>query len=419
MENQPLWEDAYQIIKSSVRAVLPDRAVRSVLQGRSFSRKVHVAAVGKAAWEMAKTAQEMLGRTIAKGIVLTKYGHSKGELPGFEIIEAGHPIPDQNSVRGTQKIAGMVQGLGPQDEVLFLLSGGGSSLFEMPAEGISLSDIQTVTDLLLRCGADITEINTVRKRLSAVKGGKFAQYCSPAKVLAIVLSDVAGDRIDMIASGPACADTSTCQDAFQILGKYDLHFAPRVLDALGRETPAMVDNVETHVAGSVSELCRAAARQAEALGYQPFILSTSLDCEAKEAGRFMASIARAVQSGDAAFRPPCAVIAGGETIVRVRGGGKGGRNQEIALSAALGMAGLPNTVLFSFGSDGTDGPTDAAGGLVDGTTAAALKKQGISGGASLKNNDSYHALEAVQSLIKIGATGTNVNDVTVLLCKQP
>ena len=411
MESHSLWQDARRIIHRSIRAVLPDQAVRSVLQGRVFSQKVYVAAVGKAAWEMAKTAAEILGDTIERGIVLTKYGHGKGELPRFEILEAGHPIPDENGILGTRKILELVRGLGPEDQVLFLLSGGGSALFEMPEEGVSLADIQAVTDQFLRCGADITQINTVRKRLSAVKGGKFARTCSPAKILSIVLSDVVGDRLDAIASGPACGDASTCKDAFDILGQYSLSLAPHILRAIGRETPKTVDNVETHIAGSVRQLCAAAAREAENLGYRPYLLTTSMDCEAKEAGRFMASVARAAQSSDCMFQRPCAIIAGGETVVRVRGGGLG------ALSAAMGLAGLPNTVLFSYSSDGTDGPTDAAGGIVDGQTVQRLEKQGVSIAPALKNNDSYHALAAVQGLIQIGATGTNVNDVTVILCK--
>lgn len=419
MENQSLWQDARKIIDGAVRAVLPDQAVRSVLQGRAFTKKIYVAAVGKAAWEMAKTAWEILGGAIAQGIVLTKYGHGKGNLPGFEILEAGHPIPDQNSIVGTKKILDMVSGPGRQGVVLFLLSGGGSALFEMPEAGITLADIQSVTGKLLRCGADITQINTIRKRLSAVKGGKFARLCSPAPILSIVLSDVVGDRLDMIASGPACGDTSTCQEAFQIIEQYGLEFEPHILRALAKETPETVNNVETHVAGSVTGLCNAAAQQAEALGYRPYILSTSLDCEAREAGRFMASVARTVHNQpNAAFQMPCAVIAGGETVVKVTGGGLGGRNQELALSAAAGLAGLPHTVLFSFSSDGTDGPTDAAGGIVDGFTADRLARQDVNLAAALKNNDSYHALEAVQGLIKIGATGTNVNDVTVILCKE-
>lgn len=418
MENQSIWQDAYQIIDNSVKAVLPGSAVRTALQGRPFSQGVYVVAVGKAAWEMSKTAKEILGGAIVKGIVLTKYGHGKGNLPGFEILEAGHPIPDQNSVIATKKIVEMVLGLGEQDQVLFLLSGGGSALFELPEKGVSLADIQSVTDRLLRCGADITQINTIRKRLSAVKGGKFAHFCSPAKIFSIILSDVVGDRVDMIASGPACIDTSTYEEALQIIDQYDLKLSPAILKAVRQETPKHINNVEFYVAGSVNELCHVAACQAEKLGYHSYVLSTSLDCEAREAGRFLASIAKSIQSRSThTFQLPCAVIAGGETTVRVQGSGLGGRNQELALSAAMGIDGLPNTVLFSFSSDGTDGPTDAAGGIVDGTTLSKLIRKNISITSVLKDNDSYHALEAVQSLVKIGATGTNVNDVSVILCK--
>lgn len=412
------YRDAETIIRKAINEVLPDKAVRTVLSHVETMENVYVVAVGKAAWKMAHTCQEILGSHIRKGIILTKYGHAEQGLPGFEIVEAGHPIPDSNSIMGTQKIIDMVKSLTEKDNIIFLLSGGGSSLFEKPVPGITLADIQEVTQQCLKCGASITEINTIRKRLSDVKGGKFAAYCAPARICAIVLSDILGDKLDMIASGPAFADTSTCEEAFSIIEKYNLKLKQHILSALGQETPRIVDNVETYLTGSVSEFCRAAAKYSEELGYKSYILSNTLDCEAKEAGKFIASIARTVmEKKDYSLRPPCAIIVGGETIVRVSGEGKGGRNQEIVISAAQGIRDLENVVIFSISSDGTDGPTDAAGGIVDGKTCAALEALGISCEEALKNNDTYHALEKTGGLVRTGATGTNVNDIAVILCK--
>ncbi len=412
------YRDAEEIIQKSIADILPDNAVRIALVNKRFPKDVYVVAVGKAAWKMAQTCQQIMGERIKRGIILTKYGYAQEGLKGFEVVEAGHPIPDENSLAGTQKILEMVKGLRQEDDIIFLLSGGGSSLFEKPVEGISLADIQEVTQQCLRCGAGIMEINTIRKRLSDVKGGRFAAHCAPARIYAIVLSDVVGDKLDMIASGPACKDTSTCEEALRIIDKYDLKLKGHVLSALRRETPRKIDNVETYITGSVTEFCKAAAKYADELGYSPYVLSSSLDCEAREAGKFMASVARAAAEGrDYSLKPPCAVIAGGETVVRILGKGTGGRNQEIALSAAQGIRSLKNVVLFSISSDGTDGPTDAAGGIVCGSTAEELERKGINWEEALLDNDSYHALEQIDGLIKIGATGTNVNDITVILCK--
>ncbi len=413
-----MHKDANIIIENSIRDVLPDRAVLAVLKNRKFLRGVYVIAVGKAAWLMAKTVKERLGNQVRKGLIITKYGHAKGEIENFEIIEAGHPVPDDNSLIGTQKAIDMVQGLGQEDEVLFLLSGGGSALFEKPVAGITLKDVQEVTEKLLKCGAGITEINTLRKRLSDVKGGKFARYCAPAKICSIILSDVLGGKLDMIASGPSYQDTSSCTDVFNIINKYNLNFGSRILGALKNETPREINNVETFVTGSVSEFCMAAAKHAKQLGYEPYIISTSLDCEAREAGKFMASIARMVKEGGSyRIKPPCAIIAGGETVVRVEGNGLGGRNQEIALSGAIGIKDMDDVILFSVSSDGTDGPTDADGGIVDGNTVNILENMGVNCEMTLKDNDSYHALKKAGGLVITGTTGTNVNDVTVVLCK--
>lgn len=413
-------DDAMIIIHESVKAVLPDTAVQIALGNKEFNTGVVLIAIGKAAWNMAKTAKEVLGSKVKSGIVITKYDHSGGPIENCEILEAGHPVPDENSVLGATKVLEMVSGLTPEDQVIFLISGGGSSLFEKPLDGVSLEDIRDLTNRLLRSGADIIEINTIRKHLSAVKGGRFAQQCNGAKIYTIILSDVVGDRQDAIASGPASPDSTTSADAFRILKKYNLPVGSHLVEALGKETPKIIENCETIVTGNVAALCLAAEKAAGKLGYSTVVLSTTIDCEAKEMGKFLASKVKEIKlerNSQFAPKPPCAVIFGGETIVRLNGDGKGGRNQEVALAAALEIAGIEDVVIFSFGSDGTDGPTDAAGGIVDGTTADRIRGKSIIPEACLANNDSYHALKASGDLIITGPTGTNVNDLMVILCR--
>ena len=409
-------EDAYKIIRMSINEVLPEKAVQKALENKSFTGSVIVIAIGKAAWNMANAAKESLGSKIVKGLVVTKYEHSRGPIEGFEIIEAGHPIPDENSVIGAARALEMVKGLSSGDEVIFLISGGGSSIFEKPAHGITLEDIMDITNQLLSSGADIVEINTIRKHLSDVKGGRFAEQCLPAKVFSIVLSDVIGDRLDSIASGPAYPDSSTSVEALEIINKYKLKVKPNVIDTIKIETPKEITNTTTVITGSVTALCEAALKNAEILGYEVNLLTTTLDCEAKEAGKFLAAIAREANRNPKQ-KKPCAWIAGGETVVKIIGSGKGGRNQELALAAAIGIDGWKNTVIFSVGSDGTDGPTDAAGGMVDGETVRRIKSKNASPYQLLENNDSYHALSLSGDLIKTGSTGTNVNDLMMILCK--
>ena len=409
--NASLRKDADQIVRESIAAVLPDEAVRRTLRDYSpGTGKTLLVAAGKAAWQMAKAAVDTLGQ-VDGGVVITKYGHVIGEIPGVVCCEAGHPVPDENSFAAAEKALELVRNRSAGDTVIFLLSGGGSALFELPR--IPGEELQDITRQLLASGADIVEMNTIRKRLSAVKGGRFALACAPAKVLSIVLSDILGDPLDMIASGPACPDSSTCEQARAIAAKYDLKLSPDAEKLLDEETPKTLQNVETHVNGSVRELCAAAAAAAQKLGYDPIILTDQLCCEAREAGSFLASILKShAQSGRS-----LAFIAGGETVVHLTGHGLGGRNQELALAAAPGIAGIPGAALFSVGSDGTDGPTDAAGGYVDGETCAALAERGISVFDVLRDNDAYHALQAVSGLIVTGPTGTNVNDVAAALLK--
>ena len=406
--NQNLRKDADTIVKASLHAVLPDEAVARALKDFTPGKgKTILVATGKAAWQMAKAAVDTLGK-VDEGIVVTKYDHVMGEIPGVACYEAGHPVPDENSFNATGKALELVSGLTEEDRVLFLLSGGGSALFEQPL--VPGEELQDITKQLLASGADIVEMNTIRKRLSAVKGGRFAKACAPAKVFSIVLSDILGDPLDMIASGPAYPDASTCEQACHIAEKYNLKLSDKAKELLQVETPESLDNVTTLITGSVRELCRAAEAKCKELGYEVILLTDLLSCEARDAGSFLGGILK-THAGDG---KKLAYIAGGETVVHLTGKGLGGRNQELALAAAPQVAGL-NAAVFSVGSDGTDGPTDAAGGYVDGDTLEALAACGLDVAAVLADNDAYHALGKVDGLIMTGPTGTNVNDVAVAL----
>ena len=410
--NAALRADAEAIMRSAIDAVLPDEAVRRALADfRPGRGRTLLVAAGKAAWRMAAAALEVLG-AVDDGVVITKYGHVRGPLPGLRCFEAGHPVPDENGFAATGAALEMVRGLRAEDTVLFLLSGGGSALFELPL--IEPEELRDVTAQMLASGADIVEINCVRKRLSAVKGGRFALACAPARVWSLVLSDVLGDPPDSIASGPACPDTSSCAQALAVADKYALQLSERARDCLQRETPKALDNAETRICGSVRTLCAAAAEAAETLGYEPVFLTDRLSCEAREAGRFLSAVLKS-HAGDG---KSLAFIAGGETVVHVRGKGLGGRNQELALAACEGIAGLEGAAVFSFGSDGTDGPTDAAGGYVDGDSLAALAAAGQQLQAALADNDAYRALKAVGGLLVTGPTGTNVNDAALALLRR-
>ena len=406
-------QDAEQIIRSALHAAMPDTAVIKALKEIQFGPgKLVLVAVGKAAYQMAETAMGQLGSRVHSGVVVTKYDHSKGPLPPLSIYEAGHPVPDENSYRATQAAIDAVSGLTAEDTVLFLLSGGGSALFEKPL--IDPKDLGRLTEELLACGADIVEMNTVRKRFSAVKGGKFAALCAPAQVYSVVLSDIIGDPLDMIASGPTYPDSSTAAQAKAIAKKYALTLTPEMEALLEIETPKTLSNIQTRITGSVRQLCIAAEKACRDLGYTPVVLTASLSCTARDAGVMLANIAQYHQDTETGL----AFIAGGETVVHLTGHGKGGRNQELALAAAPGIAGIPGAAVFSLGSDGTDGPTDAAGGYVDSETARVLAEKGIDIFSILQDNNAYYALSACDGLIKTSPTGTNVNDVSVLLLKR-
>lgn len=408
-----LRNDAQKIIDSAINAALPHTAVKKAIEGTDFSGgKLILVSIGKAGWSMAKAASDILGDRIDEGIVITKYEHSEGDLPNIRIYEAGHPVPDENSFNATDEAIKLVSNLSAEDKVLFLISGGGSALFEKPL--IHQEELEDITKQLLSSGANIVEMNTIRKRLSAVKGGKFAKLCEPAHVYSIVLSDIIGDPLDMIASGPAYPDSSTCEEAISIARKYDIKFSDEAKELLSKETPKALTNVTTKITGSVTQLCMAAEKTCMDLGYKPIILTASLCCEARDAGSFLASIAE-YHNGS---KESLAFIAGGETVVHLKGKGLGGRNQEIALGAAEQLSKLDNVAIFSVGSDGTDGPTDAAGGYVDNNTKAILNKKDIDIYEVLDNNDAYNGLKACDGLVITGPTGTNVNDLSVLLIKR-
>lgn len=404
-----LRTDAEKIIRDTLQSVLPQNAVHKALENLQFpAKRIFLVAIGKAAWTMAEEAAHFLGKRLTEGIVITKYDHVQGPLPHITCFEAGHPISDANSYFATKKVLAMTDSLREDDCVLLLVSGGGSALFEDPL--ISPAELEDVNHQLLASGAGITEINTLRKRISKVKGGKFALHCAPAHIEAIVLSDIIGDPLDMIASGPAYPDSSTSHDALEIVRRYHLKLSEDALSLIASETPKEILNAHHQVTGSVRELVNEAARISKTLGYTPYILTDQMEISAREAGKLLGSMAKTHQQDG-----PIALIAGGETVVRIIGDGLGGRNQELALSAALEIRGIHNVLVFSVGSDGTDGPTDAAGGIVDGQTVSRLEKKGILAIEMLDNNDSYHALKACDGLVMTGPTGTNVNDFTVVL----
>lgn len=404
-----LREDAKLIYESAINESLPDSAVRSALSDFEIKDgRLILVSVGKAGWQMANAAYKILGEKVEAGIVITKYGHSKGKIGSLEIYEAGHPVPDENGMRATERALELTRGLEANDSVLFLVSGGGSALFECVK--FPLSELSRLTAEMLASGASIEEMNTVRKHLSEVKGGRFAEWVFPARIHSVILSDVVSSRLDVIASGPTVEDASTSKEAIDIAKKYALVLTEKQLDLISRETPKKLSNSTHTVSGSVSELCKAAKRAAEALGYEAYVMTDRMDTEARRAGELIGSVAAKLAKER---KTPLALIFGGETVVCLKGNGLGGRNQELALSAAKYINGLSGVAVFSVGSDGTDGPTDAAGGYVDGKTLSLIPDCQ----RFLDNNDSYNALKLSDGLIFTGPTGTNVNDFSAILIK--
>ena len=409
MEDSPLARDGGMALASALQAAMPDTAVKKALEQLPETEgKLLLVAVGKAAWQMAHAAYGVLGKEIYGGIVITKHGYSMGQIGNLVIREAGHPVPDEDTYSATEEVLALTAGLSDKDRVLFLLSGGGSALFERPL--LPSAEMESITRALLACGAEITEINTLRKRFSAVKGGKFARHVFPAGVFSVILSDIIGDPVDMIASGPAYPDSSTCEQAKGIAKKYALTLSEAAQALLEQETPKELPGAETLVTGSVKELCLAAEKQCIAMGYETHVLTDTLSCEARIAGeQFVCLAKKYAGSGKKAF------LMGGETVVKLKGNGLGGRNQEMALAVAIGIDGMEKVWFGAMGSDGTDGPTDAAGGCATGETVKRMRRKGVDAVAALENNDAFHALQASGNLLFTGPTGTNVNDVAVLL----
>jgi len=390
-------------------------------------RRVIVVGAGKASAPMAAAVEAVVGERLPiEGSVTVRYGHT-APTRRVPIREAAHPVPDAAGVQATQAIVDELETTTADDLVICVISGGGSALLTLPAEGISLEDLQSTTDALLRSGATINEINVVRKHLDVVKGGGLARLAAPARVLTLVLSDVVGNPLDAIASGPTVADSSTFADAARVFEKYNLWdrvpspVSTRLrsgTDGQIADTPKPGDplfaHTETVVVGSNLVACKAAAKAASELGFNTLILTTYVEGEAREAAHVLAGVVREIHaSGHPLARPAC-VVAGGETTVTIRGEGRGGRNQELALAAAFSLDGVPNVLLASIGTDGSDGPTDAAGAWVDGSTLQRAAELGLNASAALAANDSYTFFDKANGLIRTGPTQTNVNDLYLL-----
>jgi len=438
-----LREHALSCIHAAIAAVDPERLTHEWLTGHpnilDCNGQIHFVAVGKAAAGMVRGTLAVAADRVARGIVIVPEETEIDAPVRFEVYRGGHPVPNEEGVRGAQAILDLAESLGEGDLLLTLLSGGGSSLMTLPPEGISLDAIHQTTDALLRAGADIRQLNTVRKHLDRLKGGRLARAASPARTLALVLSDVVGDRLDAIASGPVSGDPTTYEDALQTLDQLGVADATpnAVHDHLERgrvgemdESPDPGDpafeRVETHVIGNNRTAAEAARDEAERLGYDTMILSTMITGEARNVGRVLAGIGVDILRTGTPLAPHACVIAGGETTVAVVGNGKGGRNQELTLGAAIaldellgeGSKGANERVLVaSAGTDGIDGPTDAAGAVADGETVTRALQSGFDPARSLADNDAYPLFRTLGDLIETGPTGTNVMDLAVVLTR--
>ncbi len=434
---------ASQILARAVRAVDPyevtSRAIRLDgntvhVNNRPFplvrASRVIVVGAGKASGPMAHVVEDSLGDRISAGLVAVNAKYVT-PLRRIAVREAGHPLPDARGEAAAAEMLALVSGLGPDDLVLCLISGGGSALLPLPREGLTLRDKISTTDLLLRSGADIVEINTVRKHLSRVKGGQLARAVSPARLATVLVSDIVGSPLDAIASGPTVPDPTTFADALAVLVRYRLseRVPPAVLATLRRgaagelpETPKpgdrAFDTAQTTVIADNAMAARAAVAEAEAIGLRARLLSTYVEGEAREVGRVLAGIAREIVATGNPLAPPACVVCGGETTVTVTGAGRGGRNQEVALSAGRALAGLSEVLVVSFATDGTDGPTDSAGAVADGTAWARARAKGFEPAGHLADNDAYPVLDAIGDMIRTGPTNTNVNDLMLILCGE-
>ena len=435
---------AMQIFRAGLQAVDPVEAIiRHVrLDGNSliigeeqFNLKdydrILVVGAGKAVAPMAKALEDLLGNRIAGGVIVVKDKHGL-PLKKIKVCEAGHPVPDQRGVHGTEQILSLVEKAGKRDLIICLISGGGSALLIAPAQGIALEDKQDATKLLLACGATIHEFNTVRKHLSRVKGGRLSQMAYPATVASLILSDVVGDDLDVIASGPTVPDSGTFQDARKILKSYNIwdQLAPSVRSHIEKavagqkeDTPKSDNPVFNRcsqvLVGANLQALEAAGQEAHNLGYRPLILSSKVEGEAREVAKFYMAVAKEILDSNNPIEPPACVLCGGETTVTLLGDGRGGRNQEFALAAALAIDGWDHIVALSGGTDGTDGPTDAAGAIADGTTVARARESGWDPKDFLQRNDSYRFFEKLDGLVITGPTRTNVMDMYLLLVCRP
>jgi len=416
---------ALKIFRAALKAADPYEAVMrhvrvergTLFAGRRRYRldrfhEIRVVGAGKASARMAQAVERLLGKRISQGLINVKYGHT-ASLRRIELNECGHPVPDENGLRGSRRILEIASQAGPNDLVVAIISGGASALLPYPLPSSTLQEKQRITGELLRCGANIHELNTIRKHMSAIKGGHLAEAAAPAQVLALVLSDVIGDDLDVIGSGPTVPDRSTIADAERILRHYGI--AVPALAETPKPSDAVFGGVQNLIVGSNALAVAAAEAEARRLGYRTLVLSTFIEGETREVARVHAAIAKEMLASGRPIRGPACVISGGETTVTVRGGGMGGRNQEFVLAAAIDIAGLDGVAVFSAGTDGTDGPTDAAGAIADGKTAAGARKLGLNPLEYLANNDSYHFFEALGDLVKTGPTGTNVADVRLVL----
>jgi len=441
-EERDLRADLTRIARVALAEVAPETCLRRavLLDGEYLSiaqehfdlaqiRQIVVVGMGKASARMAATLDDLLGERISGGFVVTADGY-RVPTRRVEVVEASHPVPDARGRAAAERIVALVEEANEEDLVIVLISGGGSALLPLPASGITLSDLAAINELLLRSGAKIQEINTVRKHLSQVKGGQLARHAFPAQVLTLVLSDVPGDPLNAIASGPTVGDPTTFDQAKRILRQYRLWeeipgSVRKRIEAGVRgeieETPKPGDDVlqrvTTTIIGSGSDALDAAREEGDRLGYHTLFLTTTLEGEAREVGKILAAVAREEASSGRPVPLPALILAAGETTVRVKGSGKGGRNQELALSAARGIEGLSGVVIASLGTDGRDGPTDAAGGMVDGRTIGRMRERGIDPGEYLEQNNSYKALEEAGDLIVTGPTGTNVADLCFVVCR--
>ena len=419
-----------EILSAGLAAADPKEAVlRSVrLEGGSIlaggarfeAERIFVLAAGKAAPAMARGAEELLGERLAGGLVVTKYGH-EDDLGRLETVFAAHPEPDERGVEAARRAAELAESLGERDLLLALISGGASALLADPAPPIELADLKRLTGALLRSGADIGEINTVRKHVSVLKGGGLASLAAPAPTLALLLSDVVGDAPSAIASGLTAPDPTTLEDTRRVLARYGIEPPESVAECLKKteETPKPGDvlfkNVANVVCGSGRHAVEAAAEKARGLGYEPHIVSTTVTGDARGIASVYAAVIREVLETGNPAPAPCAFLSGGEATVTVRGEGTGGPNQEFALALAVELEGVGGWAAFAADTDGGDGPTDAAGGLVTGATAGKARDNGVDPEEALENNDAYAALRAGEALLITGPTGTNVNDLRVAL----